>query len=58
MSMQSLERAILAEAKKVIRNPKLKMKDIVEWSTSTVKAEEDEVLYYLPELGVHIAVKN
>jgi len=56
--MASLERAILAEAKEVIGNKKLRMKDIMEWSTGKFKAEEGEKLYHLPGIGVDIAVKE
>ncbi len=58
MGMPELEREILAEAKTVTGNSKLKMKDIMEWSTGDVKAEEGETLYVLPGLGVNIAVKT
>lgn len=58
MSMQSLERAVLAEAKEVTSNKKLRMKDIVEWSTGEVKAQEGEKLYHLPNLAINIAVKE
>lgn len=44
MSMASLEREILAEAKTVFQNPKLRMKDIMEWSTGDIKPESDEVV--------------
>lgn len=56
MSMQSLERAILIEAKEVIGNKKLRMKDIMEWSTSEVVAQPGEKLYFLPAMKVNIAV--
>lgn len=58
MSTQSLERAILAEAKEVTGNKKLRMKDIMEWSTGEIKAQADEKLYWLPDLAVNIAVKE
>ena len=57
MSIQSLERAVLAEAKIVTGNKKLRMRDIMEWGTGEVKAQEGETLYRLPELGINIAVK-
>ena len=57
MGMKELERAVLAEAKIVTGNKKLRMKDIMEWSTGEVKQEEGEKLYRLPELAVNIAVK-
>lgn len=58
MSMQSLERAILVEAKEVTGNKKLRMKDIIEWSTGEIKAQAGEKLYRLPISGVNIAVKE
>jgi hypothetical protein len=57
MGINELEREILAEAKTVTGNAKLKMKDIMEWSTGNVKAEEGETLYVLPGLSINIAVK-
>jgi len=56
MAMRDLERAILQEARTVTGNKKLRMKDILEWSTSTVKIAEDETVYNLPELNVNIAI--
>jgi len=56
MSIQSLERAILIEAKEVTRNKKLRMKDIMEWSTGEVKPESGEEIFHLPDMNVNIAV--
>ena len=58
MGMAEIEREILAEARTVTGNAKLKMKDIMEWSTCDVKAEEGETLYVLPGLSINIAVKT
>lgn len=58
MSMQTLERAILTEAKTIIDNNKLKMKDIMEWSTGEIKPESGEVVFHLPELKINIAIKK
>lgn len=57
MGIKQLEAAVLAEAKKVTGNRKLRMKDIMEWSTGDIKAQKDEKQYKLPELNVNIAVK-
>ncbi len=58
MSLKTLEAAILAELKRVARNPNLRQKDIMEWQTGRdLKPQEGETLYYLPELGVSVAVK-
>ena len=58
MGMQSLKRAILAEARIVTGNKKLKMKDIMEWSTGKITSHPGEKIYQLPELCVNIAVKE
>jgi len=57
--MVTLEREIIKEAKIVSKNNKLKLKNLMEWACGkdTVKAHEGEKLYYLPKLGVSIAIK-
>jgi hypothetical protein len=61
MSMATLERAILASAKTLLKNPKLKMSDIMEWSTSEEQVRGNlatgEKCYFVPDPGVCIAVK-
>ncbi|KKK81615.1 hypothetical protein LCGC14_2811660 [marine sediment metagenome] len=58
MTMASFERVILAEARIKTGNSKLKMKDIMEWSTGDIEAQEGKVLYHLSEVNVNIAVKG
>jgi hypothetical protein len=57
VSKRNLEAAVLRELKIVTGNNKLRQKDIMEWSTGTVKVEPGETCYFLPELKVHVAVK-
>jgi hypothetical protein len=57
MGMRELEAGILAEARIVTKNKKLRQKDIMEWSTGPVKEVAGEKTYHLPEMGVNIAVK-
>jgi len=57
MSMATLERAVLAGAKLVFKNAKLKMKDIQEWSTGEVKPHDREVAAWVPDPGVFVAIK-
>ena len=57
MSMATLERAVLVGAKIVLNNPKLKMKDILEWSTGEVKPQDGEMVVRVPDPGVFVAVK-
>jgi hypothetical protein len=56
MSMKSLEAAILAEARTVFCNPKLRMKDIQEWTTGDVVLQQGESLAYLADLQVTVCV--
>ena len=58
MSMASLERAILAGARAALKNPKLKLKDIMEWSTSPLTAHEGEIVVCVDDPGVQVAVKR
>jgi hypothetical protein len=57
MSMRELEASILAELKQVAKNSKIRQKDIMEWSTGEVKAQEGETYFFLPILKVHVCVK-
>jgi hypothetical protein len=57
MGMATLERAVLAGAKIVFDNPKLKMKDIQEWSSGDIKPHEGEVVAEVPDPGVFVAIK-
>jgi hypothetical protein len=56
MSFASLQRAVLNEARVVLKNRKLRAADIQEWSTGPVKAGEGEVVVNCPDLGVNVAV--
>lgn len=56
MGFATLEKAVLEAAKVVIRNPKLKRKDLLAWSTGEVSAEEGEVAFELPELSINVVV--
>lgn len=57
MSFATLERAVLAELKVVAKNSKIRLKDIMEWSTGEIKPQEGETYYFLPDLNVHCCVK-
>ena len=56
MSMATLERAILAGARLVLKNPKLRQKDILEWSTGRCKPEDGEVEVRVDDPGVWVCV--
>lgn len=56
--MQFIERLITAEARKILHNPKLRVKDIQEWNTRPFGYHEGEVLIYLDQLKIHVAYKK
>ncbi len=56
MSMATLERAVLAGAKVAFNNPRLRMKDLREWSTGEVKPHDGEVVAHVEDPGVNVAV--
>jgi hypothetical protein len=55
--MRDLESEILAELKAVAKNNKLRIKDMLEWTTGEIKPHEGEVVYNLPKLGINVAIK-
>lgn len=56
MGLTILERAILKEAKEYTGLTKLKMSDILEWSTAKIKHHEGEVEFLLPKLQIYISI--
>lgn len=60
MSLATLHRAIVAEAREVVKNRRLRLKDLHEWSTSEDPVRfhlaDDEVALYLPLMRVWIAI--
>lgn len=48
---------VLAELKVVADEPQLKPEHIQEWSTGTVTPQAGEWVYFLPVLGINVAVK-
>ena len=56
MGMKQLQSEILAEAREVTGKKKLRQKDIVQWTSGTVKPRKGETPFWLPMLKVEIAV--
>lgn len=58
MGIRNFESIILAEAKEVV-DKKLKLREIMEWSTGDrTNVQEGETMYHLPRCNVAIAVKR
>jgi hypothetical protein len=58
MSMASLEREILSATRIVSGRMNLRKKDIAEWTTGDIAPSKDETVFYLPTLGINVAVYN
>jgi len=58
MSLRSLESAITYAARQHFNNQKLRVKDLMEWSSVEIKPEEGEVAAFLPLHGVWVAIKS
>lgn len=58
MSMATLERAIIAGARTILKNSKLRVKDMQEWSTSEVTPQDGEIVVFVPDPGVYVAFKK
>ena len=56
MSIRTLEKAILEEARAVTGNNRLMLADIIEWRTETIEANEGETVFFLPEMKIFIAI--
>ena len=50
------QREILASAKATVKNPKLKLRDILEWSVGEVKPCDGEVAVGLNDIGCNICI--
>lgn len=59
MTLTTLERSIVAELRGILKNPKFRVKDLMEWSNSEshVKAnlEDGEIMVHVPSYGVWCA---
>lgn len=55
MSVASFERELLYEARLVLRNPKARLKDMMEWNTKEIKPHDGEVVVRLEQSNVWAA---
>jgi hypothetical protein len=58
MSMAALQIAVLTGARRFFNNQKLGMKDILAWSTGTVVPGDGEIVEYVSDPGVFVAIKK
>lgn len=56
MGLRELEAEILAEARVVTEKPKLRQKDIMEWSTGEIDVHDGERGFFLPKLRVYVSI--
>jgi hypothetical protein len=58
MTWGTLERAVLYNAKDVFKNKNLRLKDLMEWSTGQLEPHDGEVIAFIPNLKVWVAIKK
>jgi len=58
MGIREIERQIMQELRIVAKNPKLKLRQLMEWSTAPIEGHEGESMFFLDKLGIYCAVKN
>jgi hypothetical protein len=58
MTWGTLERAVLYNAKDVFKNKNLRLKDLMEWSTGQLEPHDGEVIAFIPDLKVWVAIKK
>lgn len=58
MGFRQLESAIAAETREIFCNRKIRLKDIMEWSTRVIDQQEGEVVEYMPRHKVFVAIKQ
>jgi hypothetical protein len=56
MNVAMFQRQILAAARIAVKNPKLKMKDILEWSIGELMPCDGEVVVGLDRVGCNICI--
>ena len=56
MTMAMFQKEILAAARIAVKNPELKMRDILEWSIGEVKPCDGEVVVGLDRVGCNICI--
>lgn len=56
MSMRSLETAIINELREVSGIKKLRVKDMLEWTTGEIKPDVTEQVFFLRNLRINVAV--
>jgi sulfur transfer protein SufE len=62
MSISSLEREIVTELRQITKRRSLRLKDLLEWSTSETKVRENlregESVVHCPQSGVWCAIRG
>lgn len=54
MSVATFERELWREAKVMLNNPKLKLKEILEWRTADIKPQKGEIVIKLTDAWVAV----
>jgi len=58
MSLQTLERDIVAEIRIVTKNSKFRVKDLMEWKSAEITPQDGEKVVFLPGMRLWAAFKK
>ena len=58
MNIASWERDILDAAREVFYNPRLRMKDILEWSSEPIEEHDGEESVRVDRLGIYVLIQS
>ncbi len=58
MSFVDLQKAVLAGAQKTFNNPQLRTKDMIEWNTGEISAQQGEVVAFVEDPGVYVCISK
>jgi hypothetical protein len=58
MGIRQLENTITLEARTIFNNPKLRVKDLIEWSTGEVNPQQGEVVAKMPRSGIYVVINT
>ena len=58
MSLRQLEAEILCELRIIEDDPKIRQKDIMEWSTGALVSQEGETHVLLPNSGIQVCYRK
>jgi hypothetical protein len=58
MGLNQLESSICGEVRRILCNQKIRVKDLMKWSTGNLTPADDEVMVFVQHYAVNVCVKQ